>query len=166
MEEFLISVEQTALATFIRESASYWGFPAVLTMHTIGLCFIVGANVLVSARLLGLESTIPVRPLRRLFPFMWVGLVLTFLSGIGLVMAAATTRALNPILLFKLAVIAAAAPVMWIMQKKIFGNPDLNDDALPPIARRLAASQLILWFVVLVAGRLIAYSATILGPGY
>ena len=166
MDDFLVWLEQTTLGQFIHTSSSLLGFPAVLTMHTFGLCFIVGANVIVSMRLLGIAPSIPLQPLRKLFPFMWLGLILTILSGFSLAIAAATTRLLNPILIFKLVVIAVASPLMFRMQKKIFNKAMVDQDTVPPGAREMAAGQLILWLVVVVAGRLIAYSATILGEGY
>lgn len=166
MNDFLVALEQTSIATFIRESSSYLGFPTVLTMHTFGLCFIMGANVIVSARMLGVAPNMPLKPLRRLFPFMWIGLALTIVSGVGLMMAAATKRVLNPILLVKIVIIAVAIPVTWALQRKVFDDPSVSDATLPPNARTIAASQLFLWVMVLIAGRLIAYSATILGEGY
>jgi hypothetical protein len=162
MNDFLLSLEETALGIYIRESN--FGFAIVLTMHTIGLSFLLGANTIVAIRLLGLATAIPIKPLRLLFPFMWAGFLLAVLSGIALAVAHATTRLWNPILGVKLLLIAVAAPMMWVMQKRVssdaaaFGNSQSN--------RRLASSQLILWLLVLVAGRLIAYSATILGEGY
>ena len=166
MNEFLQSLEQTSIGTFIRESSSFLGFPTVLTMHTFGLCFILGANIIISARLLGIATSIPLKPLRRLFPFMWLGLVLTVLSGVGLMIAAATKRVLNPILIVKLVIIAVAVPITWKLQKRIFDDASITEDNLPQNARTIAASQLFLWVLVLIAGRLIAYSATILGEGY
>ena len=166
MNDFLVSLEQTALGKFIHESSSLLGFPLVLTMHTFGLCFIVGANVLVSMRLLGVASIIPLQPMRRLFPFMWLGLGLTVVSGFALAIAAATTRLLNPILLFKLVLISVASPIMWRMQKKVFDNALVSGDTVPEGARAMAASQLCLWLIVVIVGRLIAYSGTILGEGY
>lgn len=166
MDDFLIALEQTALGQFIHTSSSLLGFPAVLTTHTFGLCFIIGANVIVSMRLLGLAPSIPLKPLRRLFPFMWIGLGLTIVSGFSLAIAAASIRLLNPILLFKMVVIVVAAPLMFRMQRKVFDNPSVAEDIVPPGAREMAASQLFLWLIVVVAGRLIAYSATILGDGY
>src|SRR3990172_12572230 len=117
---FLEFLEQTALATFIRESASMLGFPAFLFLHTIGLSFLVGANSVVAIRVLGMASTIPLQPLKRLFPFMWLGLVLTVVSGLGLAMAKATTLMLNPILLIKLVLIAFAVVLMFLLEKKVF----------------------------------------------
>src|SRR5215211_307893 len=94
--EFL---EQTALSTFIRESSSLLAFPTFLCVHTLGLSLLVGANTLVSIRMLGIAPTIPLQPLKRLFPFMWGGFILTVISGGGLAMAKATTLLVNPILL-------------------------------------------------------------------
>jgi hypothetical protein len=127
---------------------------------------LVGANSIVSMRLLGVASSIPLQPLRRLFPVMWAGFIGADLSGVCIGLAHASTRLWNPIFAVKLAIIFIAAPVMWKMQKTIFDDPRFSEGGLPPNARKLAAAQLILWLSVLVAGRLIAYSFTIFGEGY
>ncbi len=160
---FLEFLEQTAPATFIRESSSLLAFPAFLCLHTLGLSFLVGANSIVAVRVLGLASTIPLQPLRRLFPFMWLGLILTVVSGLGLAMAKATTIMLNPILLFKLALIAVAVVLMAVMEKKVFPNPPGSRKVEPGEGRMMAAALLVLWTAVMTAGRLIAYSSTIFG---
>ena len=166
MNDFLTALEETRLSLFIRESSSFLGFPMVLTMHTIGLSLILGPNVIVCMRMLGLIPGIPLKPLRKLFPFMWTGLLLTVVSGAALVMAAAHIRVPNPILWVKLVLIAVASPIMFNIQKKVLTDPELSENALPPKVKNLAWSQLSLWLLILVAGRLIAYSATILGEGY
>jgi hypothetical protein len=117
-------------------------------------------------RLLGIAPGIPLKPLRRLFPFMWAGFIGADLSGIAIGLAHASTRLWNPIFGVKLAINTVAAPIMWIMQKRIFDNPEVSESALPKSARKIAAAQMILWLSVLVAGRLIAYSFTIFGEGY
>jgi hypothetical protein len=166
MHDFLLKLEETGFAKFIHESSSIWAFPFVLTVHTIGLCLIVGPNSIMSMRLLGLASNLPFKPLRKLFPFMWLGLLLTILSGTALAVAAATIRVLNPLVVAKVVMIAFSAPIMWRIQKKIFDNPSVTEGHLPDNARTLAAAQLFLWILVLTAGRLIAYSATIFGDGH
>jgi len=157
--EFL---EQTSLATFIRESESYLGFPTFLFLHTLGLSLVVGANALVAIRVLGLASSIPLQPLRRLFPFMWIGFLLTVLSGLGLGIAAATTRLVNPILLGKVVLVAIAGIIMRRLEKKVFSGPDFKE-AESGSSRMMAAALLVLWVAITTMGRLIAYSATIFG---
>jgi hypothetical protein len=158
--EFL---EQSALATFIRESSSLLAFPTFLCAHTLGLSLLVGANTVVSIRMLGVASSIPLQPLRRLFPFMWGGFILSVISGGGLAMAKATTMLVNPILLTKLVLVAFAIVIMGIMEKKVFRSPSGFKEAEPRNVRILAVAELVLWFAVMVSGRLIAYSTTILG---
>ena len=166
MHDFLVALEQTSYGKFIHESDSLMGFAFFLTVHVIGMCFIVGANSIVSMRLLGMAPSIPLQPLRRLFPFMWFGLALTIITGFSLATAAATTRLLNPILLVKIGMIAVAAPIMFRMQKKVFDEALVSGDAVSKAARTMAAWQIFLWVTIVIAGRLIAYSATILGDGY
>jgi hypothetical protein len=166
MHDFLVMLEQTALGKFIHESDSIWAFPFVLTVHTMGLCLIFGSNTIVSMRLLGFAPNIPFKPLRKLFPYMWLGLILTIISGFAMAIAAATTRLFNPILLVKLVIIIAATPIMWKMQKNIFDDNSVKEGSLPSGARAMAASQIFMWLLVLTAGRLIAYSATIFGDGF
>src|SRR5690242_9683581 len=102
MSDFLAGLEATSVSLFIRESSSLLGFPTILTTHAFGYCFIMATNSIVSARMLGFAKSIPFKPLRKLFPVMWVGLILTTITGLLLVMAAAQKRVPNPILWFKM----------------------------------------------------------------
>jgi hypothetical protein len=164
VNNFFLLLEETQIAIYIKESN--YGFAIALLIHTLGLSFLVGSNVIVSMRMLGLVSRIPLKSLRILFPFMWIGLFLAAVSGLGLGIAHASTRLLNPITGVKLLLIFVAAPIMWIMQKRMLDASNALAAALPQSSRMIALSQLVLWLTVLVAGRLIAYSATILGGDY
>src|SRR5215831_249905 len=88
MTGFLESLESTGISLFIRESDSLLSFPAILTAHAFGYCFIMATNAIVSARMLGFAASMPFKPLRKLFPVMWIGLILTTITGVLLVMAA------------------------------------------------------------------------------
>jgi hypothetical protein len=163
---FLESLESTGISLFVRESDSLLSFPTILTTHTFGYCFILATNVIVSARLLGFASSIPLKPLRKLFPMMWIGLILTTITGLLLVMAAAQKRVPNPILWFKMILLAVATPMMWKFQMKVFEDPSVDENNIPASARTMAACQMALWLLIMISGRLIPYSATILGDGY
>jgi hypothetical protein len=166
MSDFLASLEMTRISLFIRESDSLLGFPTILTAHAFGYCFIMATNAIVSGRMLGFATSIPFKPLRRLFPVMWTGLIVTTITGVALVMAAAQKRVPNPILWVKMALLAVATPMMWKFQMKVFEDPSVNEDNIPASARTMAALQLALWVLIMISGRLIPYSATILGDGY
>ena len=113
MSDFLVSLEMNSVSLFIRESSSLLGFPTILTTHAFGYCFIMATNAIVCARMLGFATSIPFKPLRRLFPVMWVGLILTVITGGLLVMAAAEKRVPNPILWVKLVLVFIATPMLW-----------------------------------------------------
>ena len=166
MVGFLESLENTSISLFVRESDSLWSFPAILTTHAFGYCFILATNVIVSARMLGFATSIPLKPLRKLFPVMWAGLILTTITGLMLVMAAAQKRVPNPILWVKMILLAVATPMMWKFQMKVFEDPSVNENNIPASARTIAACQIALWLLIMISGRLIPYSATILGDGY
>jgi len=166
MNDFLVTLENTRVSIFIRETDSFLGFPTILTTHAFAYCFIMATNMIVCLRMLGFAKSIPFKPLRRLFPVMWIGLVLTTITGGLLVMAAAEKRVPNPILWVKMVLIAVATPMMWKFQMKVFDDPAVNESNIPASARTMAVWQLVLWMLIMISGRLIPYSATILGDGY
>ena len=81
-------------------------------------------------------------------------------------MAAAEKRAPNPILWVKMVLLAIATPMMWKFQMKVFNDPSVNESNIPPSARSIAVWQIALWILIMISGRLIPYSTTILGEGY
>ena len=123
-----------------------------------------GANGLVALRLLGIASSIPLKPLKKLFPYTWIGFALSWISGLALGVAAATTRLTNPILLVKVVLVMIAAYIMRIIEKRVFDNPDFKESQ-PGNAKILAGALVVLWVTITTMGRLIAYSASILGGG-
>jgi len=166
VHDFLIGLENTGISLFIRESSSFLAFPFVLTAHAFAYCFIMATNTIVSARILGFATSIPLKPLRRLFPVMWLGLILTTITGVLLVMAAAEKRVPNPILWFKMVLLVVATPMLWKFQMKVFDDPSVDENNIPSSARTMAFLQLALWVLIMISGRLIPYSMTILGEGY
>jgi hypothetical protein len=62
--------------------------------------------------------------------------------------------------------LAVATPMLWKFQMKAFNDPSVNENNLPSSLRTMAALQLALWILIMISGRLIPYSMTILGEGY
>ena len=97
---------------------------------------------------------------------MWTGLIITAITGTLLVMALAERRVPNPILWVKMVLIFIATPMLWKFQMKVFSDPSVDETNIPASARTIAMLQIALWILILIAGRLIPYSATIIGEGY
>ena len=155
--EFLIWLEHTALATFVRESPSMFAYPTFLFFHTVGLCIVVGLSSVLAVRVLGLASSIPLAPLKRFFLWMWIGFLMNTISGLGLMIAEASSIMVNPVFLIKLTFIGLAVVTMWLLQEKMFGDPNLSKEADPRGGKVLSVILLALWLGSIITGRLIAY---------
>jgi len=154
-------MEQTRLSIFINESSSLFGFAAFLCVHVLGLSMLAGVNAMVSIRMLGVAPSIPLQPLKKLFPFMWAGFILTLISGAGLGMARASILFPNPIMIIKLVLVVIGMAIMWHIERKVFNNPAGVQESIPGNAKFLAGAEIVLWFFVLTLGRLIAYRLAI-----
>ena len=64
---FLLSLENSAFGTWVRESSSLWAYPAILFLHTLGLGFLVGLNAAIDLRILGVARKMPLAPLEKFF---------------------------------------------------------------------------------------------------
>src|SRR5678815_2861685 len=111
MMEWLASLENSGFGTWLRESPSIWAYPAVLTLHTLGLGVLVGGNAVLDLRLLGWGTGIPLAPLERLFPVMWAGFWVNAISGVALFVADATTKGTTSVFMAKLVIIVIAVVV-------------------------------------------------------
>ncbi len=149
MGSVLAPLEQSGLATWIRESGVLYGYPLILFLHTLGLSVLVGLNSAIDLRLLGVGSNIPLPSLEKTFLLMWAGLALNAATGSLLFIADATRHASNPAYYVKLAFVALAVVTLVRIRRTVFrehGNGKL-----------LAAASLGCWFAALAAGRLMAY---------
>src|SRR5688572_26358873 len=154
MMDLLASLEASGFASWLRESGSIWGYPTVLTLQTLGLGVLVGASTVIDLRLLGAAPQIPLKPLRRLFPVMWVGFWINAISGVALFAADATTKGTTTVFLSKLAIIVVAIVVMAI-KKMVFRDSAAEKTTVT--VRALAVASLVLWLAAIVTGRYMAY---------
>jgi hypothetical protein len=154
MMELLASLEASGFGTWLRESGSIWAYPAVLTLHTMGLGVLVGASTVLDLRLLGCAPRIPLEPLERLFPIMWIGFWVNAASGVALFVADATTKGTTTVFMAKLAFVVMAIWVMWRTRRVVYGGGRVGTS---PGARSLAAASLALWVAAIVTGRYMAY---------
>ena len=157
--EFLAQLEATAFATWVREAPTVWAYPTVLFLHTVGLGFLVGGNVAMDLRLLGVARGLPLAPLERLFPYMWAGFWVNALSGAALLVADATTKLTNPVFTIKMVFVALGVVNMAWLKRRMF-RAGGGEHATPGWARTVAVSSLLLWIGATVTGRLMGY----LGP--
>ena len=157
MGDFIQFIEGTAVAVFVRESPSIFGYTTVLSLHAMGLAIVVGVGAAMSLRLLGVAPGIPIGPMLKLFPVMWVGFTVNALSGLALLAANASNMLSNFMFLIKLGLIALAVVNMELLRNRIAAAGEFGGNFVPAQTRVLAISALVLWLAVIVAGRLTAY---------
>jgi hypothetical protein len=151
------ALEGNAVAAWLRSSA--WGYPAVETLHILGLALLVGSAVAFDLRLLGAASLLPVAAVARfLLPLARVGFALALVSGAILFMMQARTFAGLPLFFVKMGTIAVAVLNTVIFHRGIFRSVDQWSPTNPPRAARAAAViSLVCWTFALVCGRFLAY---------
>jgi hypothetical protein len=150
-------LEATALATWTRESPSLWAYPTILTLHTVGLGIVVGANAVIDFRLLGFAPRISVPSLSPLFRLILWAFVLNAATGFILFMSEATTKSKQPIFYIKLTFIALALWNTAIVRRGMRQDGPIGAPLNSPRYRRLAIVSLVLWSAAITAGRLMAY---------
>jgi len=154
--DLLSSLESSGFSTWLRESNSIWGYPMILTLHTVGLALLVGANTVLDLRLLGFAHRLPLEELARAFRIMWIGFWLNAVTGAALFAADATTRGTSRLFISKLFLVAFGVLVIVAIRRQVFGlTPDRPH--VGATARVLAATSLAVWVAAITAGRLMAY---------
>jgi hypothetical protein len=104
MMELLASLEDSGFGVRLGESPSIRAYPAVLTLHTLGLGVLVGANAVLDLRLLAWGRAIPLAQLEKLFSVMWIGFWVNAVSGVALFVADATTKGTTWVFMTKLGI--------------------------------------------------------------
>ena len=162
MTEFLSSIEQLPYSMWVLQSP----YSTILFMHSIGMALVAGFNAVIDLRLLGFAPKIPIKPLERLYPWMWWGFAINLITGTSLLMADATTKGTNPDFWVKMVFVFTGIVVLKIMRKKVFGNPQLDQAPVSGTAKGLACVSLVCWLGAITAGRLLAYVGPVSGlPG-
>jgi hypothetical protein len=153
---FLETLENLGLSTWVRESPSKLAYPTILWLHVMGMGVVAGIAGIISLRLLGVSSKLPVRPLERLYPLIWWGFWVNAITGTALLLASASKRLVDPTFYVKMVFIFAGVAVLQLTRNKVFRSLG-PDGALPESATTLAWAGLICWLGAVTAGRLLAY---------
>lgn len=160
--EFLTWLENIGPVIWVRESSSLLGYTLFLAGHTIGLVFLVGPNLVIAARVLGLAPELPLQPMAKFRPVMSAGLWLTVVTGLVLFTTDSTHYVRNIVFIVKIASIVAAVICLRGVERGLFApgrRPD--DEGVPVRIKRLTAASLVFWLIAVVAGRLTAYSGIV-----
>ncbi|MDA1369567.1 MAG: hypothetical protein O2971_02235 [Proteobacteria bacterium] len=141
----------------MRESGA--AFFTSLTLHSLAMALVVGINLAVAFRLLGVAPGIALGPLIRFYTLHWYAAVAIFLSGLALLLAYPAKALTNPVFYLKLSALATGL----VLARKI--QSTVSKESLMVSGRQLqwiAGFSIALWVITITAGRFLAYTHSVL----
>ena len=137
-------------------------YPLLETTHVLTLCVFLGTAVMVDLRILGLTLVrVPMSEIeRRLGPWMLAGFVVMVITGMLLFYAIPVRTYQNIFFRIKVVALMLAGLNAFVFHSTIDRRiAEWDRDPVPPrAARRAGARSLVLWAIIVVAGRMIAYN--------
>src|SRR5580704_2805563 len=140
---FLQWLEALKFSVWVREGNSIWGYPMILFLHTVGLGFLAGLSVATDMRILGVASRLPLIPFEKLYPLMWIGFWVNAISGLILLAADATTKAINPTFYVKMGFTLVAILLLIYLRRRFFRDPLLDEKPISGKGKAIAVLSLI-----------------------
>jgi hypothetical protein len=151
-------LKYTVLGQFVRDSP--WAFPALQSLHFVGMTLLVGAVAAMDLRVLGIASSLPLQSFKRLVPLALLGFAMNLFSGALFFAHDPHQYFFNPSFRLKvLLILAAGLNALWF-HSSVFSNVDgVSSNPAPALAKLAAVLSLLLWVGVITAGRFIAFTA-------
>ena len=159
---WLKSLEDTGFATGIRNSL--YLFPLLEAVHVMALSLVIGTISVVDLRLLGLASR--QRSFERLstelLRWTWGAFAVSAITGAMMFMTNARVYSGNTSFRIKLVLLALAGLNMAAFHLTAGRTVRAWDrqPSAPPLGKLTAAVSLVLWFSIIVAGRVIGFTTT------
>ena len=152
-------LEQTSVGAGIRESL--WLFPAIETLHLLGMAVLVGSAGVLDLRLLGwmLRRECVSELAGRLLRWAWAGFAVQVVTGVLLFSSEAIKVYTNPAFRLKMLLILLAGVHALIFHWTVYRNVATWDDSgvLPAGAKVSGLASIVLWIGIVAAGRFIGF---------
>ncbi|MEO9655374.1 hypothetical protein [Marinomonas sp.] len=148
--EVLVWLEMSSIGLWV--STSVWGYPIVLTLHTLGMGTLVGLSLMIALRVLGMGNGIPLERINLFWKWALIGFVVNLVSGSTLFIGNASSFWYSWPLRIKLLLICAGL----LMTHRLV-NSVAKDSQRIMKHKAQAIVAMVCWLGALIAGRLIAY---------
>lgn len=134
-------------------SSTEWGYPIVLSLHAVGMAILVGVALMLTFRVLGFASAIPVTAMASYWRIAQAGFVVNIVSGAALFSGNAVELYFNWAFRIKIILVIVGLLLTWWLVK-ICIRPS---DTISRAHVKLAALAVTTWLTAIIAGRLIGY---------
>ena len=145
------------------------GFPPIIqTVHILGIAAVMASIMMINLRLLGIA--VPSQNIsemtQRLLPWFWSALAVNLVSGAVFVLARPARYFNNPVFAWKFAFLVPAVLLVALFHYYSRRHTDfwISNAQRSNSGKLLAIFSIILWVMVIMAGRWIAYSEYLFYP--
>ena len=135
-----------------------WAFPAMETVHFLGMALLFGAVLLTAVRVLGVARMVPYAAFHRLLPLGVFGFVLNVVTGLGFFLVDSgrySTMTYGFFPKIALIVVGGVAALYFTIFDRLW-ELGPGDDA-PMAAKAVAVTTVLIWSGVIAFGRLLPY---------
>jgi hypothetical protein len=146
----------TNLASFMQ---LHWSWPAIESVHFIGLTLLLGAIAAWDLRLLGLMRAVPVVAFHRLVPFAVGGFAMNATTGFLFLVTFPDQYVYNAAFHLKMLCLLLAGANVLLFYVVVFRRLQTlpAGEPLPVLARLSGGMSLVLWITIIVCGRMITF---------
>jgi hypothetical protein len=152
-------LEQTSIGGAVRQSL--WLFPAIETVHLLGMAALVGTVTVLDLRLLGwmLRRERVSELAGRLLPWAWAGLAVQVVTGTILFSSEAVKIYGNPAFRVKMLLLLLVGLHALIFHWTVYRDVATWDESalLPAGAKVAGGVSILLWVGIVTAGRFIGF---------
>lgn len=140
----------------------FWAIPIMQNIHILSIAASFSAVLMIDMRILGLAGggRTMSQTVRRYMPWIWWGLLLLIVSGLGMIVGEPVRELVNPIFWIKMGLVILVILISVAFHASVRRNIarwEIAHDGR--IAVRIGAvAVIVLWCVVMVCGRWIAYA--------
>lgn len=154
-DRFLAWVADSPLSQTM--SAYHWITPGLQTLHILAIATVMAAVLVIDLRLLGVAGRDDGFPLymRRYTPWIWRALIVLLVTGSLLVIGEPARSLKNWVFLTKMALVTGAVLLTALAQRPL--RQAVERGSAPALAKPFALASLLLWTLIVLAGRWIAY---------
>jgi hypothetical protein len=124
------------------------------------MAIVVGINFAIAFRLMGWVPQFALSPYSHFYRVHWYGVVVIFISGVGLLLAYPAKALTNPVFYLKFAALSIGLVfAAWIQQQ--IGKSDFSESEQQKL-KLIATVSVLLWVITITAGRFLAYTHSVL----
>ncbi len=162
MTPLSLAIQKTSLSALIDQH--FWVIPIIQTIHILAIGATIGSVLMINLRIFQFagRSRTMTETVRRYLPWVWWGLLVLLITGIGMTIGEPVRELTNPIFWIKMVMIVVAAAISLWFQGSVRRNVarwELTHSGRVVI-RAGSAAVIVMWCLIMLAGRWIAYAPT------